>query len=81
MTQSNSGALGASKTTSYFFFWVNRLKRRQTVLALPNRLGRSIHAAPVRKSHTTVLKNNRLSRALTPQFIALSESNGATNAH
>ena len=81
MTQSRSGAFNASKTASHTFFWASRRQRRQTELGLPNRSGKSAQAAPVRMSQTTAFKNNRLSRAVTPQSVDLPGRSGATKAH
>ena len=81
MTQSSSGVFNASKTASHTFFWASRRKRWQTELGLSNRSGKLAQAAPVRKIYTTALKNSRLSRPVTPQFVTLPDNSGATNAH
>lgn len=62
-------------------FFARRRKRRHTELHLPKRSGRSAHGAPVRNTHTTVLKNKRSSAAVTSQFVALPGSNGTMMVH
>ena len=81
MTHSSSGAFSASNKASHTPFCASRRKRRHTELGLPNRSGKSAHGTPVRISHTTALKNRRLSLAVTPQSVVLPESSGATTPH
>jgi hypothetical protein len=60
---SRSGSRRAARIGSQRPLRAQRSNRRHWLLALPSRSGRSAHAAPVRATHRTALRNRRLSSA------------------
>ncbi|CAO4184638.1 hypothetical protein CLBKND_04466 [Methylorubrum aminovorans] len=57
----------ASKMRQHTPFWLQRLKRRNTVFHWPNASGRSRQGEPVRTIHSAPSTNMRLSRPVEPR--------------
>src|SRR5262249_11315298 len=63
-----SSSRSASRTRRQTPFLAQRSKRRQTLLGLPNRSGRSAQGMPVRATYRTASTKRRLSSATPPRW-------------